>query len=141
MKAPAIAGAEAGPLTVLYDGSCPLCRREIAHLRRLAAHRPGAPLDFVDVASAPCSGLACERALLLARFHVRRADGTLVSGAAAFVLMWSRLPGWRWLARLARVPGVLPLLELAYRTFLRIRPALQRAAARLESTIPETPTR
>ena len=50
---------------------------------------------------------------------------TQLDGAAAFVAMWERLPGWRWLARLARLPGMLWLLEVIYRGFLRLRPMLQ----------------
>lgn len=122
-------------LTVLYDGGCPLCRREIAHARRLAAARGGAGLAFVDIAEGS-TGCALPpgttRAQLLARFHVRRADGQLLDGAAAFAAMWSRLPGWRWLARLARLPGGLAVMERSYRAFLRLRPRLQRLAARWE---------
>jgi demethoxyubiquinone hydroxylase (CLK1/Coq7/Cat5 family)/predicted DCC family thiol-disulfide oxidoreductase YuxK len=139
---PAARDAANDLLTVLYDGACPLCRREIAHARRLAERRGDARLAFVDIAADPCSGDTCdaaEREQLLARFHVQRADGSRASGAAAFVLMWSRLPGWRWLSRLARLPGVLPLLECAYLGFLRLRPALQRLAARLEPTPGLTP--
>lgn len=119
-------------LTVLYDGGCPLCRREIAHVQGLASQQPESALCFVDVNAAESAVPATERAALLARFHVQRADGSRLSGAAAFVAMWNRLPGWRWLARLARLPGALPALELAYRAFLRVRPRLQALARKVE---------
>jgi demethoxyubiquinone hydroxylase (CLK1/Coq7/Cat5 family) len=119
------------PLTVLYDGACPLCRREIALYRGLQAQAPLCFADVSDPALAPPA--EATRAALLARFHVRHADGRLESGAAAFVALWARLPGWRWLARAARLPGVLWALERAYRFFLRWRPALQRRAARWEA--------
>jgi predicted DCC family thiol-disulfide oxidoreductase YuxK len=119
-------------LTVLYDGGCPLCRREIAHVQRLAEKRPDSALCFIDVC-APDKGMAPqEQAKLLARFHVQRADGQRLDGAAAFVAMWARLPGWRWLARMARLPGALPALEWAYVAFLRVRPRLQALARRME---------
>ena len=119
-------------LTVLYDGGCPLCSREIAHYRGLAAQgREPASLVFTDV-SLPTATLpgGPPRAALLRRFHVLLADGRLLSGAAAFVALWARLPGWRWLAMAARVPGVTAVLELAYRAFLPLRPTLQRWARR-----------
>lgn len=121
-------------LTVLYDGACPLCRREIAHAKGLAQRRSDSALCFLDI-SQPTAGddaFSGDRAALLARFHVQRADGSRLDGAAAFVAMWGRLPGWRWLARLARLPGVLTVLELAYRGFLKLRPGLQAIARRLE---------
>jgi hypothetical protein len=40
------------------------------------------------------------------------------------------LPYWRWLARLGALPGIPALLELMYRGFLRVRPAMQRFAVR-----------
>lgn len=124
--------ADDGALTVLYDGACPLCRREVAHYRDLAAQAGDTvALTFSDV-SRPETPLPADRsrADLLRRFHVRLADGRLVDGAAAFVALWARLPGWRWLAAIARVPGVTPLLEVAYRAFLPLRPTLQRWARR-----------
>ena len=140
-------------LQVLYDGECPLCRREIAHVKGLAQRRGDSGLCFVDISGAVHddslqgvrthgakisgdSNFAADRATLLARFHVQRADGSRLDGARAFVAMWQRLPGWRWLARLSRLPGALVLLELAYRGFLRVRPALQALARRLDSTGP-----
>ncbi len=120
-------------LTVLYDGGCPLCRREIAHVKGLAEARANTGLCFVDIsgASGKVSNEA-ERQQLLARFHVERADGSRLDGAAAFVAMWQRLPGWRYLAWLARLPGGMTVLEWSYRGFLRLRPALQRFALRWE---------
>lgn len=114
-------------LTVLYDGSCPLCRREIGHVQALAARNGGAALCFLDISDRETGGgrFAHERDTLLARFHVERPDGSRLDGAAAFVAMWERLPGWRWLARIARLPGMLGLFELGYRGFLRLRPGLQ----------------
>ena len=106
--------------TVYYDGSCPLCRAEIGHYRR--KDQSGA-LCFVDV-SEPIAvipdGLTQQQAMK--RFHVRTGRGTIVSGAAAFVEVWARLPRWRWAARAAALPGVLALLELGYRLFLPARP-------------------
>ncbi|NBW77727.1 MAG: DUF393 domain-containing protein [Betaproteobacteria bacterium] len=116
-------------LTVLYDGSCPLCQMEIAHLKGLAIKQTNSALCFVDISPEGENGLAfaVDRVNLMARFHVQLQDGSRLSGAAAFVAMWSRLPGWQWLARLAQLPGMLNLMELAYRVFLHIRPWLQAA--------------
>lgn len=114
---------------VYFDGSCPLCRAEIAHYKR----QVGADaISFVDV-SAPEADLPAElsREQAMARFHVRDANGDLVSGARAFVSVWRVLPRWRWAARLASIPGVTPLLELGYRLFLPVRPMLSALAGRL----------
>jgi predicted DCC family thiol-disulfide oxidoreductase YuxK len=118
-------GPAAAPpaLTVYFDGACPLCWAEIAHYRN---QRGAEALCFVDVAQpAPC-GPGLSREAALARFHVRDAEGRLLSGAAAFVGLWQRLPRWRWFARLAALPPVLALLEFGYRAFLPLRPALSR---------------
>ena len=92
-------------LTVLYDGACPLCRREIAVYRDLQPLQPGAPVCFADVSSAAVPLPAgTTREQLLARFHVQGRDGQLLSGAQAFLAFWAALPGWRWLAVGADVP-------------------------------------
>jgi 3-demethoxyubiquinol 3-hydroxylase len=125
--APTLAGE--GSLSVLYDGACPLCRREIALYRGLRSEHG---LRFVDVSSELALPPGATREQLLARFHVQRADGTLASGADAFLTLWAQLPGWRWLARLGRVPGMAWSMERVYRLFLRCRPALQRLARRFD---------
>lgn len=127
------------PLTVLYDGACPLCRREIGVYRGL---RPSAPVCFADISdTAQPLPPGTTREQLLARFHVRGRDGRLVSGAQAFLALWAALPGWRWIARAGRLPGAAWLMERVYRLFLRWRPLLQRWAARLEGPVRQAPSR
>lgn len=110
-------------LSVYYDGSCPLCQREIAFYRQRADAQS---IAWIDV-SAPTmlgDGLDCRTAM--ARFHVRAADGRLVSGGHAFALLWQQVPGWRWLGRIGALPPFVWILELGYRSFLPLRPWLQR---------------
>ena len=117
-------------LTVLYDGACPLCRREISVYRNLQPLRSDSPVCFADVSDAAVSlPPGTTREQLLARFHVKGRDGVLLSGAQAFLTLWSALPGWRWLAFAGRLPGAGWLMERIYRLFLRFRPVLQRWAA------------
>lgn len=109
---------------VYFDGSCPLCRAEIQYYRR--QDQAGA-LCFVDVSETGAqtpAGITQQQAL--ERFHVRAGDGQVLSGAAAFVEVWARLPNWRWAARAATLPGAEAVLEWCYRGFLPIRPLLSR---------------
>ena len=110
--------------TVFFDGSCPLCRAEIGYYRR--KDQAGA-LCFVDVSetgAATPEGVTQRRALKF--FHVHSGDGRVLSGAAAFVEVWTRLPNWNWAARAASLPGALVALELGYRMFLPVRPVISR---------------
>ena len=126
------------PITVLYDGGCPLCRREIGIYRGLQPLQADAPVCFTDIndTRTPLPP-GTTREQLLARFHVRGRDGQLLSGAQAFLALWAALPGWRWRAWAGRFPGAAWLMEHSYQLFLRCRPTLQRWALRLEPQKPE----
>jgi predicted DCC family thiol-disulfide oxidoreductase YuxK len=111
--------------TVYYDGSCPLCRAEIAQYRRA-----GGDVAYADVSEGELpEGLSREAAM--ARFHYRAGDGRLLSGAAAFAALWLELtedrPRLRPLARLANTRPALLVGEALYRAFLPVRPIFQRA--------------
>jgi len=110
-------------VVVWYDGACPLCRREMAVMRRLDRRDA---LTFVDVAE-PGVAETCplDPADMLSRFHVRE-DGQLLSGAAAFAAMWRAIPILRPFGLLARNRTVLAGLERLYVQFLKVRPRLQR---------------
>lgn len=122
-----LTGGEGAPV-VYFDGGCPLCRAEIGLYRR-----QGAEAEFVDVSQgdgAP-QEVGCEAALK--RFHVRRPDGTLVSGMAAFAELWKATPGWRLAGRVAARRPFVWIGEGAYRAFLVIRPAIQKAVRKRAS--------
>jgi predicted DCC family thiol-disulfide oxidoreductase YuxK len=125
--APAAALAARPSATVWFDGACPLCAREIALMRRL--DRCGR-ISFVDLAD----GASCplDRAAMLRRLHAREGEGPVVSGAAAFAVMWRAIPPLRPLGLLARGRPALWALERLYLGFLRVRPAFQAIARRLD---------
>lgn len=110
----------ADSLTVYYDGACPVCSREIAMYQR----QPGAEAcRWVDAATCAPEALGPDltRDAALARFHVRRADGTLADGMGGFALLWRTLPRTAWLGRVASFGPVPRLLDAAYAVFLRLR--------------------
>ena len=102
---------------VFYDGACPLCRREIALWRRAL---PAGAVAWTDISTAhPPPDL--DRRAALARFHVRVADGRLVSGARAFLALWRNS---LWLRPAAILLDRWPFAQIAeggYRVFLRVR--------------------
>ena len=121
-------GAAEERLTVFYDGSCPLCRREIRFYRQ----RTGAGrLAWVDVSRIDGRQVAegLSRDMALARFHVRAADGRLLAGGDAFAALWSALPGFAPIGRIFRWGPLRWLLNRSYDAFLGIRPSLQTLAA------------
>jgi predicted DCC family thiol-disulfide oxidoreductase YuxK len=106
--------------TVYFDGMCPVCSREISTYRRL---RGGESIDWVDASryDDAALGAGLDRASALRRLHVRRSNGTLASGAAAFVEIWKQLPAFAWLARLCANRPTLLALDKLYDGFLRLR--------------------
>lgn len=115
------------PLTVFYDGACPLCEREIGFYRR----RKGAEaICWMDVSEADdgdvAPGLSREQAM--ARFHVRDGAGQILSGGEAFARLWRDLPGFRLLGRLFSLRPFTWMINRSYDCFLRFRPRLQRMA-------------
>ena len=117
--------------TVYFDGSCSLCRAEIGYYRRKDQDHALCFVDISETGAVPPEGITQERTMK--RFHVRASDGRVLSGAAAFVEVWKRLPRWRWAAQLASLPGAMPLLEVGYRLFLPIRPYLSKTFGKLKS--------
>ena len=126
--------ARSPELTVFFDGSCPLCIREIGFYRR---RRGADAIAWIDVSAEPAGEAGAllaapglSRCDAMARFHVMDADGALVSGGEAFARLWAALPAFRPLGAIALTPPFRWLLNRAYDIFLTVRPALQSMARR-----------
>jgi predicted DCC family thiol-disulfide oxidoreductase YuxK len=115
----AAASAAPYPLTVYFDGACPICRREISLMRRLDRRARLQLLDFSapGFGEADC-GLSCER--LGAVLHARWSDGRLIEGVEVFRAMWTAV-GFGWLVHVSRWPLVARLLVRGYAWFAKNR--------------------
>jgi len=117
---PAGSGEPYPSVVVIYDGACPLCRREIAHYRR---RRGAERLEWVDATrdKQRLSALGLSQAEALAKFHVRDRGGNWQIGASGFVLLWSQLQPYALAAKTVRALRLLPLMDRVYALFLRWR--------------------
>ena len=101
---------------VFFDGSCPLCRREIAHYRRIDRAKR---LHWIDASSEPEAlagyGLDLQRAMT--ELHVLDSSGQWQRSVDAFIVIWDHLPAYRWLARLVSTTGMRTPLGFVYRRF------------------------
>lgn len=115
------------PLTLLYDGSCPVCLLEMEHLMaRNALNR----LAFVDISAAGFDAAArtggqATLAQMQDLIHGLRPDGSLLVGAQVLRLAYEAVGLGAWVAPLA-VPGLQPLGERVYVAFARNRYGISR---------------
>lgn len=103
------------PLTILYNGACPVCRTGIS-IYATADRRGACRHRWVDIVADPSAladhGLA--REAVKKRLHAVDGAGRLHIGIDAFAAIWQHSPGQAWLARLVRLPGLHALLAAGY---------------------------
>ncbi len=122
------------PLTLFYDGGCPLCAFEMDNLRRRAnvvggvgVNGAAAPLVFVDISHPNFDPSICSAspAQMMTAIHGMRPDSTLVVGVPALRLAYQAVglgalvapTGWRWLA---------PIFDWLYALLARYRQPISR---------------
>lgn len=105
-------------LTLLYDGGCPLCLREVRFLQRRDGRlHPGAPeLAFVDIDDpgydpAAHAGISYRQAM--GRIHAIGADGSILQDVEVFRRAY-QLVGLGWLYAPTRWPLVRQLVDRLY---------------------------
>ncbi len=105
------------PLTVFYNGACPVCRDAIRRYHEACAGTEGerdhAWLDISEMPQALAArGIGPDEAAR--RIHVIDREGTLWRGLDAFMVLWRSIPRYRWRARLAALPGVHVVTDWLY---------------------------
>tara|TARA_B100000963_G_C22290760_1_gene521304 strand:+ start:253 stop:636 length:384 start_codon:yes stop_codon:yes gene_type:complete len=112
-------------LTVFYDGSCPLCSREIALYQRQRGAETICWLDVADQTLTEGLPEGISRDQLMQRFHVQDNNGRVQTGGDAFLKLWASLPNFRPLAWLFSLPPMRCLVNKLYDAILPVRPRLQ----------------
>ena len=117
-------------LTLLFDGGCPLCVREVRFLeQRDRARNPADPrLAFVDIDANdynPAAHGGIDYRAAMGRIHAIDADGTVLRDVAVFRRAYE-LIGLGWLYAPTRWPLIAPLADLAYGVWARWRLVLTR---------------
>ena len=103
------AAVDAWQVEVFFDGDCPLCRKEIAMLRRLDRRDR---IRFTDIAASDFSAaaLGTTHEALMAEIHGRLPGGEWIQGVEVFRRLYAAV-GFGPLVALTRVPGASHLLS------------------------------
>ena len=114
------------PLTLLYDGACPVCMLEMDNLK---ARNDQGLLRFVDISEAGFdpTPLGATLAEMNALIHAQRPDGSLVIGVEVFRLAYTAV-GLGHFTRFTAWPIFKPLVDAAYLLFARHRMLASRIA-------------
>ena len=103
-------------IKVFYDGKCGLCSKEISYYQKIS---PGGTFEWIDITRnkdlALEEGFTYENSLKL--LHVKDEKNELKIGVDAFIVIWSALPKFKILAKIATLPIVSWILQKAYIIF------------------------
>jgi hypothetical protein len=138
-------------LTILYDGGCPLCLREVTFLRRRDGRlHPGEPrLAFVDIdnpAYEPGAHGDISYREAMGRIHALASDGAVLQDVEVFRRAY-QLVGLGWLYAPTRWPLLRSLVDRLYalwadaRLRLTRRPDLETLVAEREQPCAERQSR
>lgn len=110
----------AAALTLLYDGGCPLCVREVKFLRK---RDHAEAIRFVDIDSSdydPALHQNISYLQAMARIHAIRSDGSVIKDVAVFRAAYD-LIGLGWLYAPTGWPVLGPLVNALYGVWARYR--------------------
>ncbi len=98
--------------SVFFNASCPVCNFEIQHYARYAGDN-ALPIRFDDLNSDAREAWGLDADTAARRLYVLH-EGQLTSGISAFLVLWSQMPKYRWLAMVVGLPGIRQVASVVY---------------------------
>jgi len=98
-------------LKVYYNNNCSVCRIEINHYIR----KNTKDIKWIDISNNKEAEIELNKSArqLLRRLHVMH-NNKVYEGVTAFIILWERLPGYRWLSKLVSLPILYQLFYITY---------------------------
>ena len=98
-------------IKVFFNNSCNLCRYEINHYKKIADSN----LEWIDITNNDEALKATSKTHkeLLRRLHVID-NNEVISGAKAFVIIWSKIPKYKFLAKIFRFKPLFLIFHYLY---------------------------
>ena len=98
-------------IKVFFNDSCNVCRLEINHYKKIADSN----LEWIDITNNDdaLKLTSKSQAELLRRLHVIE-DGKVIGGAKAFIIIWSKIPKYNFLAKIFSIKPLYFLFHYGY---------------------------
>jgi predicted DCC family thiol-disulfide oxidoreductase YuxK len=96
---------------VYFNNSCNICRAEINLYKKQNIE----DIEWVDITDNKSAEIETQKnnKTLLRRLHVKEGNN-IISGAEAFLLVWKKIPKYKFLYNFFKLPIIFSLFELIY---------------------------
>ena len=98
-------------IKVFFNDSCSICRMEINHYKKIS----NSNLEWIDITNNDDALKLTSKSQkeLLRRLHVIE-DGKVIGGAKAFVVIWSKIPKYKFLSKLFSIKPFFLIFHYLY---------------------------
>ena len=98
-------------IKVFFNNSCNVCKLEIDHYKKIS----DSSLEWIDITNNDDALKLTSKSQeeLLRRLHVID-DGKVIGGAKAFVIIWSKIPKYNFLAKIFSIKPLFVLFHYGY---------------------------
>ena len=98
-------------IKVFFNNSCNVCRLEINHYKKISDNN----LEWVDITNnqQAVNLTSKSKEELLRRLHVID-NGEVIGGAKAFIIIWSKIPKYNFLAKILKFKPLFILFHYFY---------------------------